>query len=141
MRAKYHQFLAGALAVLDGVMIAGSWVAAYALRFHLLGIPAPRGIPPVAVYLWFAALIIPIGLLVLNALGVYRPGRMNVGPLRPLVLAQGAALTTALATLVSFFTRGEMSRGVMLTFAPLLTAGLCGNRLALRAVLRRVRRS
>ncbi len=141
MRAKHHQFLAGALFLLDGLLIAGSWLAAYALRFHILGLPAPRGIPPLEVYLWFAALVTPIGLLVLNSLGVYRPEQINSRPLQLIEVAEGAALTTALAALASYFTRGEMARSVMPVFAVLATVSLFANRLVLRGILRRARRS
>src|SRR5215510_9971736 len=110
MRARHHHLVTGGLLGLDALAIAASWVAAYWLRFHL-GLPVPRGIPPLENYLWFAALITPIGLLVLNALGVYRPGRPTSGALQPIVLVEGGVLTTALASLASYFTRGEMARG------------------------------
>ena len=141
MRAKHHQLLAGALFLFDGLLIAASWVAAYELRFRVLGLPAPRGIPLLESYLWFAALVTPIGLLVLNSLGVYRSERLNSRPGELIALAEGVALTTALAALASYFTRGEMARSVMPVFAALTTLSLCSNRLALRAILRRARRS
>jgi Undecaprenyl-phosphate glucose phosphotransferase len=141
MQTRQHRLLSAVLFVLDGLVIAASWVAAYEIRFRLLGLPAPRGVPPLEIYLWFASFISPIGLLVLNSLGVYRPERMSSRPLQLNALVEGAVLTTALAALASYFTRGEMARSVMPIFAALATALLCANRLALRGILWRARRS
>jgi Undecaprenyl-phosphate glucose phosphotransferase len=141
MRAKHHQLLVGALFLLDGLLIAASWIVAYALRFRALSWPAPRGIPPLESYLWFASLIAPIGLLVLHSLGAYRPERPHSLPREMMVLLQAATLITALAALASYFTRGEMARSIMPVFAGVLALSLCASRLALRGILRRARRS
>src|SRR5438552_16296370 len=104
MRAKHHQFLAGALFLVDGLLIAASWMAAYELRFRALGLPAPRGVPALESYLWFASLVTPIGLLVLHSLGAYRPERLHSLPRELVTLLQAALLITSLSAVASYFT-------------------------------------
>jgi len=62
MRAPHRQILASAVFVLDGAIIALSWLGSYWLRFHALGIPAPLGVPPLSLYLWFGAVLTPFAL-------------------------------------------------------------------------------
>ncbi|HJQ97074.1 MAG TPA: hypothetical protein VJ826_02115, partial [Candidatus Polarisedimenticolaceae bacterium] len=140
MHAQRVQAVAAAVFVADGLLLAAAWLGAYEIRFHVLGLPAPRGVPPRELYLWFASFIAPLGLLVLHALGAYRPDRLTSGKLGVAGFAQGALLTTALAALASYFTRGEIARSVMPIFAVLATLVVCLNRLVLRAILRRLRR-
>ncbi|TMQ73553.1 MAG: hypothetical protein E6K81_04205, partial [Candidatus Eisenbacteria bacterium] len=66
MFARQRQLLATAVFVLDGLLIAGAWLAAYWLRFFALGLPAPLGIPALSFHLWVGAVITPVSLLVLR---------------------------------------------------------------------------
>ena len=140
MRAPHRQVLASAVFVLDGAIIAASWLGAYWLRFHALGIPAPLGVPPLSFYLWFGAVLTPFALLVLRTFRIYRSARTARLSRELSALVQGMVIVTAFAAVASFFTRGELSRATLALFVVLATTLLLGSRLAIRAALRSVRR-
>jgi Undecaprenyl-phosphate glucose phosphotransferase len=138
--ARHRQLLASAVFAMDGAIIALSWMASYWLRFHALGIPAPLGVPPLALYLWSGAVVTLVALLTLRSFQVYRSAR-TAGLARELfALVQGMAIVTAFAAVGSFFSRGELSRSTLVVFLALATVLLCGSRLAIRSALRRMRR-
>jgi Undecaprenyl-phosphate glucose phosphotransferase len=138
--SRHRQLLATAVFALDAALIFLSWMAAYELRFHLLGLSAPLGIPPRGLYLWIGAVLTPVALLVLRSFRIYRSARTARLGQELLSLTQGMAIVTALAGLASFFGRGELSRSTLLVFAALATAMLCSSRLFLRWVLHELRR-
>jgi Undecaprenyl-phosphate glucose phosphotransferase len=140
MFSRNRQLLATAIFMLDGLVLAGAWLAAYWLRFHALGLAAPLGIPPLAFHLWVGAVLTPVGLLVLRTFRLYRSARTARLSHELFVLAEGVAVITALAGLGSFFARGELPRSVLILFAVLATAGLWTSRVALRFYLRALRR-
>ena len=140
MFVRQRQLLATAVFVLDGLLIAGAWLAAYWLRFYALGLAAPLGIPPLSFHLWVGAVLTPVGLLVLRTFRLYRSARTARLSHELFVLAEGVAVITALAGLGSFFARGELPRSVLLIFAGVATGGLWGARVTLRVVLRALRR-
>src|SRR5258705_13581214 len=75
MFARSRQLLATLVFVLDAALLYASWLGAYALRFHGLGIPAPLGVPPFSFYLWVGAVMTPIAPLILRSLRGYRSAR------------------------------------------------------------------
>src|SRR5436190_11570967 len=75
MFARHRQLFATAVFVTDGLLIAGSWLAAYWLRFYGLGLPAPLAFPPLSLQLWIAALLTPSGLLAPPTFRIYRSAR------------------------------------------------------------------
>jgi Undecaprenyl-phosphate glucose phosphotransferase len=140
MFSRHRQLIAAGIFLLDGFWIAASWLAAYWLRFHVLPVPTPLGVPPFARYLWFGAVLLPLALLVLLSLRLYRSGRTSrLLPELGTVL-QGIAVVSALAALASYALRGELARSVLLLFAALAALTLCGSRIAARAILRAMRR-
>jgi Undecaprenyl-phosphate glucose phosphotransferase len=86
------------------------------------------------------AVLTPVGLLVLRTFRLYRSARTSRLSHELFVLAKGVVVITALAGLGSFFARGELPRSVLLFFATLAIAGLWATRIALRGVLRALRR-
>jgi len=140
MFVRQRQILATAVFLLDGLLIAGAWLAAYWLRFHAFGLPAPLGIPSLAFHLWVGAVLTPVGLLVLRTFRLYRSARTARLSHELFVLAQGVAVITALAGLGSFFARGELPRSVLLIFAAVATGALLSARVAVRMALRSMRR-
>jgi Undecaprenyl-phosphate glucose phosphotransferase len=140
MRAPHRQVLASAVFALDGAIIALSWLGAYWLRFHALGIPAPLGVPPLSFYLWFDAVLTPFALLVLRTFRIYRSARTARLSRELSALVQGMVIVTAFAAVASFFSKGELSRSALVLFAILATTLLIAGRLAIRAALRLVRR-
>jgi Undecaprenyl-phosphate glucose phosphotransferase len=140
MFSRQRQLLATAIFLLDGLVLAGAWLAAYWLRFYGLGLAAPLGIPALAFHLWVGAVLTPVGLLVLRTFRLYRSARTARLSHELFVLAEGVAVITALAGLGSFFARGELPRSVLILFAVIAIAGLWASRVALRLYLRALRR-
>src|SRR5258706_4123405 len=140
MFARSRQLLAPLVFVLDAALLYASWLGAYALRFHGLGIPAPLGVPPFSFYLWVGAVMTPIALLILRSLRVYRSARTARLSRELFLITQSIALTTLIAGVGSYFARGELSRMAVALFFVLATVALCGERLAMRLVLRELRR-
>jgi Undecaprenyl-phosphate glucose phosphotransferase len=137
---RHRDLFATGLFLLDGTILAAAWLAAYALRFHVLGLPAPLGVPPLSLYLWIGAVLMLVALLVLRTLRLYRSARTARLGYELFALAQGVAIVTGLAGLASFFARGELSRATLAIFAVIAIVALWSSRLALRFVLRALRR-
>ena len=66
MFARSRQLFATGMFAADAVLIAGAWLGAYYLRFFGLGLSAPLGVPPVRLYLWSGAVLLPTALLILR---------------------------------------------------------------------------
>ncbi|HYQ95489.1 MAG TPA: undecaprenyl-phosphate glucose phosphotransferase [Candidatus Eisenbacteria bacterium] len=141
MFAKNRQLFATGLFLLDGALIAASWLAAYWLRFYALAIPSPLGVPPIQLYLWFGAVLTPVALLILRSLYIYRSTRTARLSQELLSLIQGIVAVTALAGLLSYLSRGELSRTVLLLFAGVASVALCGTHAVGRMILRAMRRN
>ena len=138
MFARHRQLFLTGVFLLDGLLILGSWIAAYWIRFRWL--PAPRGIPPLERYLLFGAIVTPLALLVLRSFRLYRSARTARLSQELWTLVQGIAIVTALAALASYSIRGELARSVLLLFAILAAGLLCAAHLAIRVALRALRR-
>ncbi len=138
MLARHRQIFASGVFALDALLIASSWIGAYALRFMML--PAPLGVPPFSFYLWFGAVSTPVALLVLRTFKIYRSARTARLSQELWSLVQGMIIVTALTGLASYFTKGELSRGFLAVFSSLATLALCGSRILIRSVLRGLRR-
>jgi Undecaprenyl-phosphate glucose phosphotransferase len=141
MLSRHSQVFATAIFLLDGVLIAFAWLAAYWLRFFALGIPAPLGVPPLSLYLWFGAVMVPIALLLLRTMRIYRSSRTARLGEELFAILKGTIAVVALAGLASFFTRGELSRVLLAVFGVVMAALLGGSRVLLRIVLRAMRRA
>ena len=98
MLARHRQVFASGVFALDAVLIAGSWLGDYALRFHAL--PAPLGVPSLSFYLWFGAVLTPVALLVLRTFKIYRSARTARLSQELLALAQGMIIVGALAAIL-----------------------------------------
>jgi hypothetical protein len=86
------------------------------------------------------AVITLVGLLVLRTFHIYRSARTTRLGEELYALVRGVVIVTAIASIASFFTRGELSRSMLLLFALLATLALCGSRVAIRFALRELRR-
>lgn len=140
MFARSRQLFATAMFAVDAVLIGGSWLLAWWLRFHGLGLPAPLGVAPVTLYLWSGAVLVPSALLVLRTFRLYRSARTARLSSELLSLVQAMAVISALAALGSFLFRGELSRLVIAVFFGTGTVVLCASRVVMRLVLREMRR-
>ncbi|HEY2956125.1 MAG TPA: undecaprenyl-phosphate glucose phosphotransferase [Candidatus Eisenbacteria bacterium] len=140
MLARQRQLLATGVFFFDGALIFGAWLAAYELRFHWLDWPAPLGVPPLTLYLWFGAVITLGALLILRTLHLYRSARTARLGRELYAVTLGMIATAALAALASFFARGELARSVLLIFSVLAWLALCASRVGIRILLREMRR-
>jgi Undecaprenyl-phosphate glucose phosphotransferase len=140
MFARSRQLFASAMFAADAVLIGGSWLLAWWLRFHGLGLPAPRGLAPLSIYLWSGAVLVPSALLVLRTFRLYRSARTSRLTSELASLVQSMLVISALAGVGSYFARGELSRLVIAIFFVTGSVVLCASRLAMRLVLRALRR-
>ena len=140
MFSRSRQLFATGTFAVDGVLIAGSWLAAYWLRFHGLGLPTPLGVPPLSLYLWSGAVLTPTALLVLRTFRLYRSERTGRLGFELLAVVQGMVVVAAVAGVGSFYARGELSRFVIALFLGTATLALSGVRIVARLVLRELRR-
>jgi Undecaprenyl-phosphate glucose phosphotransferase len=138
MLARYRQIFATAVFLIDAAILGGSWLCAYWLRFYLMR--APLGVPPLSFYLWFGAVLTPVALIVLSSFRLYRSARTARLSAELLALVQGMTIVATLAALASYFTKGELSRGFLAVFVGIATALLVSSRVAIRGVLRALRR-
>jgi Undecaprenyl-phosphate glucose phosphotransferase len=139
MLARYRQLFASGIFVLDGALIAAAWVGAYFLRFHGLGLETHLGVPPLGTYLWIGTIVTLVSLLVLRTFRIYRSTRTARLSQEVYAIVQGVVTVTAVAALASFFSRGELSRSVLLIFALLAGAALVTSRVLVRRLLRAAR--
>ncbi len=140
MFARSRQLFASAMFVLDAALVAGSWFLAYWLRFFVLPIDAPLGIPPFRLYVWTCAVLVPTALLVLRSFRLYRSARTARLGHELLALAQSLVVTSALLALGSYLVRGELSRLVIAIFFVVAMTLFGASRVALRLALRTMRR-
>jgi Undecaprenyl-phosphate glucose phosphotransferase len=140
MFAKHRQLFVSAVFLLDAILIFASWMAAYWVRFHLLRLPAPLGVPSIRTYVLLGAVATPVSLLVLRGLHLYRSARTARLSQELFGVLQGIAIVTAVAALGSYFLRGEVARSVLLLFAGIAAIALCAARIAVRSALRKLRR-
>ena len=96
--------------------------------------------PPLSFYLWFGAVITPVALIVLGSFRLYRSARTARLSQELVALIEGMFIVVALAGLASYFTKGELSRGFLVTFVIIATITLLTSRLTIRGVLRALRR-
>ncbi|HET9952523.1 MAG TPA: undecaprenyl-phosphate glucose phosphotransferase [Candidatus Eisenbacteria bacterium] len=139
MFAKNRQILLTAVFFLDAALLYAAWIGSYALRFYVLPVAAPLGVPPLSAYLWYGAVVVLIALLVLRTLRLYRSGRTPRLGAELAAIAQGMTIVMALAALGSFFLRGELARSVLLLFAVTGTTALWLHRILIRLGLRALR--
>ena len=140
MFAKNRQIFLTAVFFLDAALLYAAWIGAYALRFYVLPVAAPLGVPPLSAYLWYGAVVVLISLLVLRTLRLYRSRRTSRLGAELTAIAQGMTIVMAITALGSFFLRGELARSVLLLFAVAGTAALWLHRLLIRLSLRALRR-
>src|SRR5215472_139142 len=139
--ARSRQLFATGMFAADAVLIAGAWLGAYYLRFFGLGLSAPLGVPPVRLYLWSGAVLLPTALLILRSFRLYRSARTGRLGFELLGVVQAMVVVAAIAGVGSFFARGELSRVVIAIFLVLSTMALCSVRVVARLVLRAMRRA
>jgi Undecaprenyl-phosphate glucose phosphotransferase len=141
MLKRYSEIFRTVLLVTDLSLVAGSWLAAYWIRFST-AFDSPLGVPPLGPYLMLLAFIAPLWLWLFRSYGLYEPRRTSESALPEV----GSVLTaTTLGTLaviaVTFFLRTYFySRSVVALFYGLAFLSVAACRMTIRAGLRWLRR-
>ncbi len=76
MLRRHSEIFRTVLLLGDVLLVAASWLGAYALRFHS-GLPAPLGVPPLEPYLVALGLLLPVWGWVFRSRGLYAPRRID----------------------------------------------------------------
>ena len=141
MLKERRLWLVLALAAGDAVAGAVALVGAYLVRFRADMIPAPLGIPPIEPYLSLLMLLLPLHALSLRAVGLYEYRHERTKADEAFVVLQGATLATLLLVAGTFFFRTfSYSRWFMLVFWAFDVVAVFGVRMAIRDVVRALRR-
>ncbi|HEY7601713.1 MAG TPA: undecaprenyl-phosphate glucose phosphotransferase [Methylomirabilota bacterium] len=141
MLKERRLWLVLALAAGDALAGAIALVGAYLLRFRADVIPAPLGIPPLEPYLSLLVLLLPLHALSLRAVGLYEYRHERSKADEAFTVIQGVTLATLLLVAATFFFRAfSYSRWFMLIFWALDVVAVFGVRLAIRDVVRALRR-
>ncbi len=140
MLYRYSEVFRTGLFVTDAALVAGSWLAAYAIRFFG-GFPTPLGVPDPSLYVLPLLLITPLWAFLFRSHGLYEPRRTGS------LLAESSAIVRAtiagvlVIVAVNFFARDYYySRAVIGLFTVLSIVSVCTFRLFGRLVLRAMRR-
>jgi Undecaprenyl-phosphate glucose phosphotransferase len=131
------------LALVAGDALAGAvaLIGAYLVRFQADVIPAPLGIPPIEPYLSLLVVLLPLHALSLRAVGLYEYRHERTKADEAFVVVQGVTLAALLLVAATFFFRSfSYSRWFMVVFWTLDVVAVFGVRLAIRDVVRALRR-
>jgi len=140
---RYGEVMRAGLLLADLLLVAAAWIAAYHIRFHAPGLPAPVGdqIPDFQQYALALPVMLPLWFWLLRSRGLYEPRRT-----RSLAEeAAGVIMATGLGVLVlvaiGFFVRSySYSRLVIVLFAGISPVAVIGFRAVARLGLRQLRR-
>jgi Undecaprenyl-phosphate glucose phosphotransferase len=115
--------------------------AAYVMRFWSDLIPAPLGVPPIGPYLFLLLPLVPLHALALKVAGLYEYRHERTKADEAFLVLQGVSLATLFLVASTFFIRNfSYSRWVILLFWGLDVVCVYGVRLAIREVVRGLRR-
>jgi len=131
------------LALIAGDALAATLalLAAYAVRFQADVIPVPLGVPPFEPYLSLLGLLLPLHALSLRVVGLYEYRHERTKADEAFIVFQGVTLATLLLVASTFFFRNySYSRSFMIVLWGLDVVAVFGVRLAIRDVVRALRR-
>jgi Undecaprenyl-phosphate glucose phosphotransferase len=130
-----------ALVAGDATAAVIAFLAAYGFRFWSQLIPVPLGIPPIGPYLFLLLPLVPLHALALRVVGLYEYRHERTKADEYFQVLQGVSLATLLLVASTFFIRNfSYSRWFILVFWVLDVASVYGVRLAIREVVRGMRR-
>ncbi|HJR51995.1 MAG TPA: undecaprenyl-phosphate glucose phosphotransferase [Gemmatimonadales bacterium] len=143
MLKAYSRLLEQAMLAGDLVLVAGSWLLAYWLRFHVVGPPLPyEDVPPLADYLLMLLPILVVWGVAFRAFGLYRPRRIGSHLSEAADVAKASTMgALVLVAVMTFFFRGYDYSRVVIVYFWLLSIGVVWfSRAAFREGLRFARR-
>jgi Undecaprenyl-phosphate glucose phosphotransferase len=141
MLKAHSRLLEQGMLVGDLVLVAACWVAAYALRFHVIG-PIQNDVPPLSDYLLMLLPILVVWGVSFRAFGLYRPRRIGSHLSEAADVAKASTMgVLVLVAAMTFFFRGyDYSRVAIVYFWLLSIAVIWFSRAAFREGLRFARR-
>ncbi|HJR02569.1 MAG TPA: undecaprenyl-phosphate glucose phosphotransferase [Methylomirabilota bacterium] len=141
MLKAHSRLLEQGMLVGDLALVAACWIAAYALRFHVIG-PIQHDVPPLSDYLLMLLPILVVWGLSFRAFGLYRPRRIGSHLSEAADVAKASTMgVLVLVAVMTFFFRGyDYSRVAIVYFWLLSIAVIWFSRAAFREGLRFARR-
>ncbi|MFI5327466.1 MAG: undecaprenyl-phosphate glucose phosphotransferase [Candidatus Rokuibacteriota bacterium] len=141
MLKAHSRLLEQGMLVGDLVLVAACWIAAYALRFHVIG-PMQHDVPPLSDYLLMLLPILVVWGMSFRAFGLYRPRRIGSHLSEAADVAKASTMgALVLVAVMTFFFRGhDYSRVAIVYFWLLSIAVIWFSRAAFREGLRFARR-
>jgi Undecaprenyl-phosphate glucose phosphotransferase len=141
MLKAHSRLLEQGMLVGDLVLVAACWVAAYGLRFYVVG-PLQHDVPPLSDYLLMLLPILVVWGMSFRAFGLYRPRRIGSHLSEAADVAKASTMgVLVLVAVMTFFFRGyDYSRLAIVYFWLLSIAVIWFSRAAFREGLRFARR-
>jgi Undecaprenyl-phosphate glucose phosphotransferase len=141
MLKAHSRLLEQGMLVGDLVLVAACWVAAYGLRFYVVG-PLQHDVPPLSDYLLMLLPILVVWGMSFRAFGLYRPRRIGSHLSEAADVAKASTMgVLVLVAVMTFFFRGyDYSRLAIVYFWLLSIAVIWFSRGAFREGLRFARR-
>jgi Undecaprenyl-phosphate glucose phosphotransferase len=140
MVRRVSQSLVAWFLLWDLLLTAGAWLLAYSLRFHTGWFSAPRGVPPVVLYLRALPLMLFVGMIAYRIAGMYEIHRLRRFREELAAVGKGVALMALLAMATSFARQAQHeSRGAMVMFAVCALVGITAARRLSWSAMRRLR--
>ncbi len=141
MLKAHSRVLEQLMLVGDLLLVAGCWLAAYGIRFHVAG-PPSHGTPPVEPYLLMLLPILLVWGIAFRAFDLYRPRRIGSRLSEITDIAKASTMgALVLISIMTFFFRGyDYSRVVIVYFWVLSIVSVSFARYVFREVLRFARR-
>jgi len=143
MLKAYSRLLEQAMLVGDLLLVVGSWLLAYWLRFYVAGPPLPYAeVPPLGDYLLMLLPILVVWGVSFRAFGLYRPRRIGSHISEAVDIAKASSMgALMLVAVMTFFFRGYDYSRVVIVYFWLLSIGVVWfSRAAFREILRFARR-
>ncbi|MCG8592301.1 MAG: undecaprenyl-phosphate glucose phosphotransferase [Proteobacteria bacterium] len=140
MLYRYSEIFRSTILGVDLLLVSGSWVAAYYIRFATAW-PTPLGIPELGEYLVPLPVIAGLWWVLYRRRGLYAPRRTGSLLSEAVDIARANVAGVLLLTAATFFARSYFySRGVIAVFFVLSTLSVVSLRVVVRASLRELRR-
>lgn len=141
MLKKHARLFENLLFASDLMVIAGSWVASYIIRFHYGPVPVYKGVPEFAPYGWMLIPIVIIWRFSFRAFGLYRAKRISSRVSEVVDIAKACVVSVLVVIAITFFVRSyEFSRLVFVYFTAINIVFLCASRALFRGVLQLMRK-
>jgi len=141
MLQAYHRFFSKLNFLADSLVLSGSWLLSYYLRFYSGIFEVTKGIPPHSLYLTVLFPILLIYGMVFRVLGLYGSQRITRRTVEVHRIIEGSLLSILMVVSLTYFiSEYRFSRLTLALFFGVSLVGLVSYRLSLRNALRALRK-